>query len=137
MAGSLLGVHLGECSFPVGKVDELRMHPMTFEEFLMAGSNGVLAEAFAAIETLEPLPETLHARLWEELKLYLVTGGLPEVVATFMTKRDDLFVAFEEVRALQTRLISDHVADMAKHCGKQNAMHIERLWRNVPAQLRR
>jgi predicted AAA+ superfamily ATPase len=46
-------------------------------------------------------------------------------------------VAFQEVRNVQTRLVSDYVADMAKHCGKQNAMHLERLWLNVPAQLGR
>lgn len=136
-AGSLLGVHLGESPFPVGKVAELRMGPLTFEEFLMAGGNPMLHEAFAAVRELTPLSEALHARLWEEFKLYLATGGLPEVVAAFVRHRDDLFVAFQEVRAAQTRLVSDYVADMAKHCGKQNAMHLERLWRNVPAQLGR
>ena len=136
-AGSLLGVHLGECSFPVGKVDEVHMYPMTFEEFLLAGPNTMLYEAFAAVSSTESLPETLHAALWKEFKLYLITGGLPEVVETFMRKRDDKLAAFAEVRAIQSRLISEYVADMAKHCGKQNAMHLERLWRNVPAQLGR
>ena len=136
-AGSLLGVHLGESSFPVGKVDELRMAPLTFEEFLMASDNPMLHSAFTAIQELSPLSDTLHMKLWEEFKLYLATGGLPEVVVTFMQNRKDLFSAFAEVRAVQTRLISNYVADMAKHCGKQNAMHLERLWQNVPAQLGR
>ena len=136
-AGSLLGVHLGESSFPVGKVAELRMNPLTFEEFLMAGGNPMLYEAFAAVRELTPLSEALHVKLWEEFKLYLATGGLPEVVAAFVRNRGDLFAAFQEVREVQTRLVSDYVADMAKHCGKQNAMHLERLWRNVPAQLGR
>ena len=136
-AGSLLGVHLGESSFPVGKVDELHMFPMTFEEFLWAGPNEMLSESFAAIDGTTPLSDVLHAKLWEEFKLYLVTGGLPEVVGAFMKHRSDALTAFERVRAIQTRLISEYVADMAKHCGKQNAMHLERLWRNVPAQLGR
>lgn len=136
-AGSLLGVHLGESSFPVGKVDELHMFPLTFEEFLWAGPNVMLSEAFAAIDSMTPPSEALHAKLWEEFKVYLVTGGLPEVVAAFMENRDDMLEAFNETRAIQTRLISEYVADMAKHCGKQNAMHLERLWRNVPAQLGR
>ncbi|MBT3295171.1 MAG: ATP-binding protein [Verrucomicrobia bacterium] len=136
-AGSLLGVHLGECSFPVGKIDEIHMVPMTFEEFLLAGANRLLYESFEAINSTAPLSETLHAALWKEFKLYLITGGLPEVVEAFMRKRDDRLTAFTEVRAIQTRLISEYVADMAKHCGKQNAMHLERLWRNVPAQLGR
>lgn len=136
-AGSLLGVHLGESPFPVGKVDELRMVPLTFEEFLMAGGNSVLHEAFAAIHELAPLSAALHARLWEEFKLYLAVGGLPEVVSAFLPNRGDLFAAFQDVRTVQTRLVSDYAADMAKHCGKQNAMHLERLWRNIPAQLGR
>jgi predicted AAA+ superfamily ATPase len=134
-AGSLLGVHLGESSFPVGKVDELHMAPMTFEEFIMAGNNPMIHSAFTSIDKLSPLSDTLHMKLWEEFKLYLATGGLPEAVMVFQRRRNDLFAAFEEVRAVQTRLISNYVADMAKHCGKQNAMHLERLWQNVPAQL--
>jgi predicted AAA+ superfamily ATPase len=136
-AGSLLGVHLGESSFPVGKVDELHMAPMTFEEFIMAGDNPMLHSAFRTIDKLSPLSDTVHMKLWEEFKLYLATGGLPEVVTGFQQRRKDLFAAFEEVRAVQARLISNYVADMAKHCGKQNAMHLERLWQNVPAQLGR
>lgn len=136
-AGSLLGVHLGECSFPVGKIDELQMFPMTFEEFLRAGADKRLCDAFAAVRSLSPLTPVLHQRLWDEFKLYLVTGGLPEIVATFVGMRTNLFEAVQEVRRVQNRLVSEYLADIAKHCGKQNAMHIERLWRNVPAQLGR
>jgi uncharacterized protein len=136
-AGSLLGVHLGECSFPVGKIDELHMYPMTFQEFLQAGADGILCASYESVRELSQLTPVLHQRLWEEFKLYLVTGGLPEVVETFVGRRANLFEAMQEVRRIQNRLISEYIADMAKHCGKQNAMHIERLWRNIPAQLGR
>jgi predicted AAA+ superfamily ATPase len=136
-AGSLLGVHLGECSFPVGKVDELRMHPLTFGEFLEAGDKPVLAEAFGGIRELAPLSPALHQGLWDEFKLYLAVGGLPEAVTAFQRLREEPFAAFQEARRIQERLVSGYVADMAKHCGKQNAMQLERLWRNVPAQLGR
>lgn len=136
-AGSLLGVHLGESSFPVGKVDELHMFPLTFEEFLWNGPNIILYEIFKSVDEETVFTETLHAKLWEEFKLYLVTGGLPEVVGAFMLNRNNKLAAFQEVRTIQTHLVSQYIADMAKHCGKQNAMHLERLWRNVPAQLSR
>jgi len=136
-AGSLLGVHLGECSFPVGKVDELHLFPLTFSEFLQAGSDPRLYESFDSICQLSKNSPVLHQRLWDEFKLYLVTGGLPEVVATFLKKREDLYTALQDVRLIQNRLLLNYIADMAKHCGKQNAMHLERLWRNVPAQLGR
>lgn len=136
-AGSLLGVHLGECSFPVGKIDELHLYPMTFQEFLHAGPDDILCHAFESIQELCPLTTVLHQRLWDEFKLYLVTGGLPEVVATFFGMRENFFEAVQAARRIQNRLVAEYIADMAKHCGKQSAMHIERLWRNIPAQLGR
>lgn len=136
-AGSLLGVHLAECSFPVGKVDELHMYPMTFEEFLWSASTPILYEAFKGIDGRSSVSETLHTKLWDVFKVYLVTGGLPEVVAAYYREVADPYAAFQDVRKIQNRLITDYVADMAKHCGKQNAMHLERLWRNIPAQLGR
>ncbi len=136
-AGSLLGVHLAECAFPVGKVDERYMYPMTFAEYLAAVESPLLYDAFKNIDKLEPIPETLHSRLWNAFKIYLVTGGLPEVVLMYNRERENLYTALEQVRNMQNRLITDYVADMAKHCGKQNAMHLERLWRNIPAQLGR
>jgi len=134
-AGSLLGVHLGECSFPVGKVDLFDMHPLSYEEFLMALDEGLLLESWRRLEAESEVSETLHSRLWERLKHYLVTGGLPEVVQGFAANQHNLALAFKEARAVQTALMTAYVADMAKHAGKQNSMHIERLWRNVPAQL--
>ena len=83
----------------------------------------------------EKVPDIVHERLWDLLKAYFVVGGLPEVVETYAESKDDLFAALKKVREKQTNLILAYNADMAKHSGKQNAMHIERLWRNVPAQL--
>ena len=136
-AGSLLGVHLGECSYPVGKVDLLDMHPLSYEEFLMALDEQVLLEAWRSLEAESTVSETLHSRLWERLKHYMITGGLPEVVSGFVANQHNLAAAFTEARSIQTALTTAYAADMAKHSGKQNSMHIERLWRNVPAQLGR
>jgi|LSQX01.3.fsa_nt_gb predicted AAA+ superfamily ATPase len=137
-AGSLLGVRLGETSFPVGKVDDLRMSAMSFGEFLAAACNPMLSEAFDAADPRDPVSPALHEQLWRAFREYLVVGGMPEAVKAFATLRgEDEFFAFQEVRRIQTQLLLGYTADMAKHCGKQNAMHIERLWRNVPAQLAR
>ena len=140
-AGSLLGVHLSDGSFPVGKVEFLNMFPMSFEEFLRGAGD---IKSFEFLRSLQDrrdrersgaIPEIVHAHLWEQLKIYFVTGGLPEIVTTFVEYKDDLFTALQKVREKQDNLISTYIADIAKHSGKQNAMHIERLWRNVPAQL--
>ena len=136
-AGSLLGVHLSDVSYPVGKVEELKMMPMTFEEFLLAGPDPALAAYFQSLSATNLPSEAVHGVLWREFTMYLAVGGMPEVVAAFQSLRSDLWSACEEVRKIQERLTTNHLADMAKHCGKQNAMHLERLWQNIPAQLSR
>lgn len=136
-AGSLLGLQLGAGSFPVGKVDFLEMYPMSFDEFLL-GTGEKRAYEFLENCTLETeIPEIVHSRLWELFKIYLVTGGLPGVVNVFNEHKKDLYQAMQAVRNKQNNLILGYEADMAKHCGKQNSMHISRLWRNIPTQLAR
>ena len=122
---------------PVGKVDLLDLHPMSFFEFL-----GALGEsqALSFLENWQPeddLPSSLHDMLWEKLKFYFITGGLPEVVQTFVSNKDNLLIAFDEVRIKQTELLTGYLADVAKHSGKANAMHVERILKSIPAQLSR
>lgn len=136
-AGSLLGVHLGEASFPVGKVEFLDMFPMSFLEFLEGVGDTMSAGFIRTCGAGDEIPEVVHSRLWEQLKRYFVVGGLPEVVSVYADAGDNLFLAVERARKKQEDLIATYHADMAKHCGKQNAMHIERLWKNVPTQLAR
>lgn len=134
-AGSLLGVHLGSVSFPVGKVNMLSMYPLSFREFLCAvGEERSLPYIDEAIIT-KKIPQFVHEHLWERLKWYFITGGLPEVVDTFSQGKDNLFLAFKAVRELQNEIILTYMADMAKHSGKINAMHLERLWHSIPEQL--
>lgn len=136
-AGSLLGVHLGEASFPVGKVEFLDMFPMSFLEFLEGIGDTRSVEFVRACTADDKISEIIHSHLWEQFKRYLVVGGLPEVVKIYADIGDNLFLAVEKTRKKQEDLIATYHADMAKHCGKQNAMHIERLWKNVPTQLAR
>jgi predicted AAA+ superfamily ATPase len=134
-AGSLLGVGLNMESFPVGKVQFLDLHPLTFYEFLAGIGKDRLAELIEEHDLFQPLPDTAHEQLWELWKHYLVVGGLPEVVNRYQERQENLFEAMQFVRKTQRDLLDAYVADIAKHSGKANALHIERLWRNVPEQL--
>ena len=134
-AGSLLGIQLSDESFPVGKVEFLSMFPMSFEEFLEGVGDMKSCEFLRGRKKDEIIPQIIHDHLWDQLKIYFVVGGLPEIVKTFADYKDDLFTALLKVREKQDNLISTYIADIAKHSGKQNSMHIERLWRNIPAQL--
>lgn len=136
-AGSLLGLSLTPGSFPVGKVSLLHLHPMSFAEFLLALDEEQLLKACELAKTNHTLPITAHEKLWERFKWYLITGGLPEVVQCFVDNRHSLFNAFEQVRNKQDTLIKSYHADIAKHAGAQNALHIQRVFESIPRQLAR
>lgn len=136
-AGSLLGVSLSDASFPVGKVTFLDLYPMSFDEFLEGIGRLRLAELLRTHTLFEPLPEIAHEKLWELWKSYLVIGGLPEAVNSYREHLEDPYEAIQAVRRIHHDLIDAYMADIAKHSGKINAAHIERLWRNIPAQLAR
>lgn len=134
-AGSLLGIHLTPSSFPVGKVSMLTLHPMTFEEFLLANNDNKSLEVLSTANKAQSIPEVIHLHLWEQLKHYFVVGGMPEAISTYCGNKDNLFNAFSLVREKQDHLLTAYYADMAKHSGKINAMHIDRVFRSIPSQL--
>lgn len=134
-AGSLLGLALNEGSYPVGKVDMLHLYPLTFSEFLAGVGDQHAVDYLWQLDLNSSIPEAVHQQLWRRLKHYFVTGGLPEVVALFAEHQADLYAATSRVRQKQKELIYAYYADIAKHSGKVNAMHIDRTWRAVPMQL--
>jgi len=136
-AGSLLGVtlHTDTASFPVGKVQFLEMYPLSFDEFLDGIDKERLAELIRIHDLNQPVPAMAHEQLWDCWKRYLVVGGLPEAVNLYRERQENAYEAMQAVRKAQHDLMDAYLADIAKHSGKMNALHIERLWRNVPAQL--
>ena len=110
-AGSLLGITLSKpASFPVGKVNFMQIDPMTFAEFLLANGDENLAAYLNTIDRVEPLPDAFFNPLYEKLKMYFVTGGMPESVLMWTKARD--------VAAMQNVLsdISEaYERDFAKH----------------------
>jgi predicted AAA+ superfamily ATPase len=136
-AGSLLGVHLNAGSFPVGKIDFIDMYPMTFSEFLLGIGDEKSATLLENISAQSEIPDLVHTHLWDRLKLYFITGGLPEVVSIFNQHQNDLYNALQFVRVKQNDLIQAYYADIAKHSGKVNAMHVARMWQSVSQQLAR
>lgn len=88
-AGSLLGIALAKpASFPVGKVNFLRVDPMTFSEFLLANGDENLAAYLDSVDTLTPLLDAFFNPLYEKLKMNYVTGGMPESVLMWTQARD-------------------------------------------------
>ena len=133
-AGSLLGLELSETSYPVGKVDLIDIYPLTFIEFLDAANRSELAQYIQSIPIDLSIPEPVHERIWESLLEYMVVGGLPESVKVFLSNKDRL-EGLEQSRSVQKQVITLYNADFAKHAGKENAMHISRVFEEVAMQL--
>ena len=130
-AGSLLGVALKRerFSFPVGKVDRLTLYPLDFEEFLWAVGQKPMAEMIReAYQGFTPL--SLHDTALDLYREYLVTGGMPQPVRTFVETRD-----FNFVLASQKALNDAYIADMAKYAAPQETVRIMAAWGSIPAQL--
>ena len=132
-AGSLLGLALAKpSSFPVGKVDFLQIDPMTFTEFLLANGDDNLAAYLESVDTIEPIPDAFYNPLCEKLKMYYVTGGMPESVLMWTEARD--------VNALQNALsniISAYERDFGKYPDTTEFPKISMIWKSVPSQLAR
>lgn len=129
VAGSLLGVklHTGT-GYPVGKVDEIQMHPMSFMEFLVASNNQVLVSHIAQHKWNEL--SLLSEKLKELLRQYYYVGGMPEVVQEYF-KTNNL----QEVRKLQKRILMDYEYDFSKHVPTSMLAKVKLVWNSIPSQL--
>ena len=132
-AGSLLGVALSKpASFPVGKVDFLDVRPMTFTEFLMANGDGHLAGYLGGPDVIEPIPEAFYNPLYEKLKMYFVTGGMPESVRAWTEDRD-----IDLVQQTLSNILGAYERDFAKHAEKKDFPRLSLIWKSIPSQLAR
>ena len=128
-AGSLLGIALHEgTSFPVGKVDFLKLYPLSFKEFLMA----IGLERFAELLDKKDyvMIKSFKQTYIDALKQYYYVGGMPEVVASFADEKD-----FVEVRKIQKRILTAYEQDFSKHAPKEIVPKIRMLWNSIPSQL--
>ena len=128
-AGSLLGVAMHEgISFPVGKVDELHLFPLSFREYLRARGEKELAAFLSDWKNAEV--NDFEERYKEYLREYFYIGGMPEVVATFCENRD-----FSEAREIQNTIIQQYEGDFGKHAPLSLLPRIRMTWNAIPMQL--
>ncbi len=130
-AGSLLGINLHSgTGYPVGKVDELRMFPMTFEEFLDATGNSVLLEEMKRRHWEELSP--MSVKLVDLLRQYYYVGGMPEVVDCYVRTQN-----LHKVREIQNRILKDYHLDFARHVPTDQLPRVTAVWDSLPSQLAR
>jgi hypothetical protein len=132
-AGSLLGVAVNreKYSFPVGKVDELTMVPMDFEEFLWAmNRTGLSHEIAGHFSQDKSMPNALHNEALELYRKYLIVGGMPAAVKEFIDTG-----SFLTVKDFQGRILNEYIADMAKYAQPATTVKIRACYNSIPAQL--
>lgn len=132
-AGSLLGVKLSTpMSFPVGKVNFIDLHPLSFLEFLDAVGESGYRQLIEGIEKPEPIALPFHDDLIDLLRQYYFVGGMPEAVGHYAEKR-----SVEDVRAIQREILDAYALDFAKHAPVHDIPKLSRIWDSVPYQLSR
>lgn len=128
-AGSLLGIALHNgTSFPVGKVDFLKLYPLSFHEFLIASGKERFSEL---IDNKDYEMITAFKDIYiESLKHYYFVGGMPEAVLCYSEKTD-----FNEVRDIQKRILDAYEQDFSKHAPNEIVPKIRMVWNSIPSQL--
>lgn len=129
-AGSLLGTLLAKPkSYPVGMVNLLDIYPLTFDEFLEA-VDFPLYQYYCSIEKGQRIEDIFHNRLMETFELYLIIGGMPECVNSWITYKDPA-----KISRIQHELIEVYENDFSKHNGKVNSGRILMVFRSIASQL--
>ena len=129
-AGSLLGTLLAQPkSYPVGKVNLLEIAPLTFDEFLLANDEG-LYRYYCTIQKEQNIEGIFHKRLMELYHYYLIIGGMPECVSSWLKDKDP-----KKVLQIQRELIEVYENDFSKHNGKVNSGRILMVFRSIVSQL--
>jgi hypothetical protein len=129
-AGSLLEFALSELpTFGVGRIHSMFMHPMTFDEFLMAHGDQLLIEARNQCDAQHPLAEPLHEKLIARMRDYILVGGMPEVVARWVQTHDYL-----KCQELQDDILMTYEDDFPKYRKKVNPLLLRAVLRSVATQ---
>lgn len=132
-AGSLLGVSINRenFSFPVGKVIMKTVYPMNFEEFLMACKKDLLIEQIKkSFQTSQPLNDILHKEALELYKEYLIVGGMPMVINSYLENSETL-----KYTDIQSLILSAYTSDMAKYTENSQSIKTISAYESIPSQL--
>ena len=129
VAGSLLGIsaHKGS-GYPVGKVDELNLYPMTFEEFMIANGKADLLDILKKHDWM--FDSNLDQLFIEQLRQYYFTGGMPEAVEYYVNTNDPI-----ETRNIQKRILNDYDHDFSKHVPARVLPKVRSVYNSIPAQI--
>ena len=131
-AGSLLGVAMSRgASFPVGKVEFIQVHPIAFSEFLTV-ADAHLSSYLENLDHIEAIPDIFFNPLKDKLKMYFISGGMPESIVTLLEKKD-----IERTQKVLQNILNGYTLDFSKHVENREIPKINHIWTSLPSQLSR
>lgn len=131
-SGSLLGVTLSQTtSIPMGSIRKVRMFPLDFEEFLYAnGMNEIVISSMRKkFERLEALDEAMHNKMMDLFRKYLLVGGLPDAVNSYLAEKN-----IQSVREIQSEIHDYYAADASKY-DEQKKLKIRSVYDLIPSNM--
>jgi predicted AAA+ superfamily ATPase len=117
--------------FPVGKVEFIQIHPLTFSEFL-AEADQSLSNYLENINKIEEIPDIFFNPLTEKLKMYYLSGGMPEAIVALLENRD-----LQHMQNVLQNILNAYTLDFSKHVENKNIPKIKYIWSSLPSQLAR
>ena len=132
-SGSALGVAIANStSYPVRYVDTWEMFPMSFTEFLEAYGvdESIILQIKECIKNNKMIPEIIHEKMNELFDKYMLIGGMPEVVKTYIDTK-----SYADCLDIQRRIVNDYLNDMIKYSDSKNAIKIRECFSSIPVQL--
>lgn len=132
LSGSLLGIKLKNIrSFPVSYMSIIDMHPLNFEEFILANSVSpkIIDHLLTSFKNLEPVDEEIHKSMMELFNLYLLVGGMPEVVDTYLK-----FNNLQKMNFVFNKIDAGYLADIAKYDPGEKLL-LEDIYNLIPSEL--
>ena len=133
LTGSLLGIAITHTnSYPVGYVESMTLLPMSFQEFLIA--QGITKEQIHTLrqhfETRTPVLEPIHKKYLEYFRLYIILGGMPEVVQNYIQTKD-----IPSSRKIQKEIVEGYYRDMSKYASASDKVKTHDCLQSIPSQL--
>ncbi len=135
LSGSLLGINLSLVNLnPTGYLDTYTMYPLTFEEFITAKGVGKEAISYLhdSFNAITPVEEAVHKKMLSLLDSYLLVGGMPEAVSSFLSYGD-----ISKVRTIQKQLLASYSNDIQKYAPRNERLLIEEIYHAIPSELNR
>lgn len=129
-AGSLLEFAMSSISFPVGRVTFEWMRPMTFREFLLASEKEMLIKKLPSIFEPKAISTILHYSVMEELRRYLIVGGMPEAVKRYLATN-----SLTTVKKIHDDIVNSYLESLAKYSTRANIENLEHLMKSVPSSV--